>query len=157
MPLFRRLRHPTQSLSYECLCEDHDHLFLILYLFPSPSFTSFFSHLRLTLSPLSFFCNSFFFCRCNITPMHWEIFSLVFHVYVKALNKASVLCYNYLVCHQKVNAWKKTIIRTIILVYSVHRESNTGIPKNERNVSMYKRNARPNNNQLINYYLPVCY
>ena len=28
---------------------------------------------------------------------------------------------------------------------------------NELNVSMYKRNARPNNKKLINYYLPVCY
>ena len=28
---------------------------------------------------------------------------------------------------------------------------------NEWNVSMYKRNARPNNNHFITYYLPVCY
>ena len=28
---------------------------------------------------------------------------------------------------------------------------------NEWNVSMYKRNARTNNNLLITYYLPVCY
>ena len=28
---------------------------------------------------------------------------------------------------------------------------------NEQNVPCIKRNARPNNNQLVTYYLPVCY
>ena len=32
-----------------------------------------------------------------------------------------------------------------------------GIVDTECNVSMYKRNAKPNNNQLITNYLPMCY